>query len=134
MAFSPVCSGATGVKLTDDELGFQHFSAPTHPTGYMWKEKQVKSKVNIIRKKNVQTMPVKQFHLITTHPHNINISVFLNSNRSDTAFHFATKKLVKQSYQQVVLWCLSGLSNPMKKKLQCQTHSSNRLLTDLTNV
>lgn len=98
------------MKLTDDELGFQHFSAPTHPTGYMWKEKQVMSKV---RKKNVHTKPVKQFHLITTHPHDINISVFLNSNKSDTAFHFATKKLVKQSYQQVVLWCLSGLSDPI---------------------
>lgn len=40
--------------------GFQRFSAPTHPTGYAWEEKQVKCKVKIIRK-NVTTIPGKQF-------------------------------------------------------------------------
>lgn len=60
MAFSTDRFGAIGVQLTGDELRFQRFSAPTHPTGYAWEEKQVKCKVKIIRK-NVQAMPVKQF-------------------------------------------------------------------------
>lgn len=58
--FSTDRFGAIGVQLTGDELWFQRFSAPTHPTGYVWEEKQVKCKVKIIRK-NVQTTPVKQF-------------------------------------------------------------------------
>lgn len=58
--FSTEHSGATGVQLTGDELRFQHFSALTHPTGYVWEEKQVKCKFKIIRK-DVQTKPVKQF-------------------------------------------------------------------------
>lgn len=60
MAFSTDRFGAICVQLTGDELRFQRFSAPTHPTGYVWEEKQVKCKVNILRK-NVQTIPVKQF-------------------------------------------------------------------------
>lgn len=49
------------MQLTGDELRFQHFSAPTHPTGYVWEEKQVKCKVKILRK-IVHTTPVKQFN------------------------------------------------------------------------
>lgn len=51
IAFSTDRSGATGVQLTGDELRFQHFSAPTHPTGYVWEEKQVKCKVKIFGEK-----------------------------------------------------------------------------------
>lgn len=51
MAFSTDRSGATGVQLTGDELRFQHFSAPTHPTGYVWEEKQVKCKVKNTQEK-----------------------------------------------------------------------------------
>lgn len=61
IAFTTDRSGATGVQLTGDELRFQHFSAPTHPTGYMWEEKQVKCKVKILRK-IVHVTPVKQFN------------------------------------------------------------------------
>lgn len=45
MAFSTDHFGATGEQLTGDELRFQRFSAPTHPTGYVWEEKQVMCKV-----------------------------------------------------------------------------------------
>lgn len=60
MALSTDRFEAIGVQLTGDELRFQRFSAPTHPTGYAWEEKQVKCKVKII-KKNVKTIPGKQF-------------------------------------------------------------------------
>ena len=49
--------------------------------------------------------------------------------RSETVFHCATRKLVKQSYLQVVFWCLFGFSNPInnvRSPQQSQTHSSNR--------
>lgn len=61
MAFSTDRFGATGVQLTGDELRFQRLSAPTHPTGYVWEEKQVMCKVKNNQEKNVQTIPVKQF-------------------------------------------------------------------------
>lgn len=87
MAFSTDRFEATGVQLTGDELRFQRLSAPTHPTGYVWEEKQVKCKVKkrIREKKNVQTIPVKQF--IHIHQHQQQLKFM-----SDTVFHFATRK------------------------------------------
>ena len=70
VAFSTGRSGATVVKFTGDELWLQHFSAPTHPTGYVWEEKQVR----IIRKKNGKKRPNDiraAARLITVHPCNI---------------------------------------------------------------
>lgn len=66
MAFSTDRFGAIGVQLTGDELRFQRFSAPTHPTGYVWEEKQVKCKVKIIRKKRPYDT-CEAVYLITVH-------------------------------------------------------------------
>lgn len=60
MAFSTDRFGAIGVQLTGDELRFQRFSAPTHPTGYVWEEKQVKCKVKIMN--NVQNDTCEAVH------------------------------------------------------------------------
>ncbi len=68
MAFSTDRFGAAGVQLTGDELRFQRFSAPTHPTGYVWEEKQVKCKIKIIRKKRPYDT-CKAVYLITVHSH-----------------------------------------------------------------
>lgn len=68
MAFSTAHFEAIGMQLTGDELWFQHFSSLTHPTGYAWKEKQVKWKVEIIVKK-CQNKPWEAVNLITVHLH-----------------------------------------------------------------
>lgn len=67
MAFFPqTVFGAIGVQLTGGGLRFQRFSAPTHPTGYVWEEKQVKCKV---KKKTRPNATCEAFHPITVHPH-----------------------------------------------------------------
>ena len=115
---------ATGVQLTGDELRFQHFSAPTHPTGYMWEGKS---------RSSVKTEPWEMSKWYRWGSWSNYSSITQNdiwkNFRSETVFHCATRKLVKQSYLQVVFWCLFGFSNPInnvRSPQQSQTHSSNR--------
>lgn len=57
--FSTDCFRATDAQLTGDGLN-ECLSAPTHPRGYTKEERQVKCKVQIIRKTS-RMKPVKQF-------------------------------------------------------------------------
>lgn len=60
---------------------------------------QEQSQYNQEKKKEVQTIPVKQFHLITTHPHkknnkkNIHISLFLKSMQIRYCISFCHKEI-----------------------------------------
>lgn len=101
------------MKLTGDELRFQRFSAPTHLTGYVWEEEQVKCKR--IDKKNHD----ENLRSISSNDTSSTSTGFMTTHsirqvKSDTVFLLSTRKVVKQSYQQVVFWRLYGLSDPMK--------------------
>lgn len=83
-------------KLTGDELRFQHFSAPTHPTVHVWEEKQVKC--------SEQKKSRRKHQLLVKNTVQIKIRL----------------KWVKQSYLEAVRCCPSDLSLQIFVIIACQ--------------